>query len=550
MLFGRSLKRAVHCSKYPSPLVLSKDAAGGNMDRSIHAKILCRAKFIGLVGLVLMRFHVSAADNASCVPSDTDPVKICFDDPPITIDHCSKEIVPHFRVKRKRRAADDEAFYYFTYELSVDRKDYAVVDPFKELQQKYGLRLDDPTTEMRRLSLHWPNFIRDGDYKIKLTAYVDGRQTPFSEVSSSTHLHDRPIVKSLVVGISNYDDPEATRLLHADSDARTFAVLLHSLFPDSPDPIVLTSDAKDGNGTSRYLPTKENINAQLQAMEEADRDLCTGADWFVFYFSGHGIVGVDSANNEIEHFVSTKSFQPSALRTTAIRIPDLLNAIANIRAKNKLLILDSCFSGWSTIASSKGDGRNTSAPSPDATKTMGRHRSTKVEFVRDGKLVDAIQPGDPDPYNLGGDTLAFGQTAAREDKDQRHVLYLAAANATHEAEEGYVIYEEGKLHFTPSDDENEEQHALGHGLYTYVWTWNLLKQVSRLVKLPNFPGALPNPRNDQTCSVNFGDAATAADTQITDDLRHNPQNRDYQRPEVAGKSQHSPDSVSCDAAQR
>ena len=488
---------------------------------------------------VLAPRYAFSVDTATCEATDRHPVVICFKNPPLTVDHCSGSVVPNFLVNRKRTSDTDDAFYYFTYNLSFKNQLHPTFDPFAKLEQRYVLRSDDPTTEMKQLSLPQDSFKGDGDYTITLTVHVDGR-ADVTETSNVTRLHDGPVVKSILVGISEYDTPGVPRLLHADSDANTFAALLESIFPFSPHPIVLTS-----NKTGAFEPTKNNIIVQLQLAQDTD-ELCTDADWFVFYFSGHGVVDVDSQNKTAGHFVSTKSLDPSKIRSTAIEINDLLNAIYAIRAKNKLVILDSCFSGSSTPATVavEGDGvvLNTSRLT-QIPKSARRLQSGKVEYIRDHQLVDSVQPGDQNTNNLGGDSLVLDDTARREEANQRHVLYLSAADATHEAEEGYVGVEDNKLQFTPSDLETDQQKPLGHSLYTYAWTWNLLKQIPKNIALPNLPGALPSPANVHICFANFREAAEGADVFI-DDLRNRHEDREYQTPEIH-YSQHRPDRVRC-----
>jgi hypothetical protein len=365
-----------------------------------------------------------------------------------------------------------------------------------------------------------------------VTVYVDGRTTPVEADSGASYLVDRPVVRSVLVGISNYENPSVANLLHPDSDAKTFGALLQSLFPAGPAPMLLTSDSSD----QKRLPTRTNIIAQLQQQS----GFCT-EDWFIFYFSGHGIVAFNSNGNQFAYYLSTQTFDPTSLRPTAIRIGDLLNEIRNIPAKNKLVILDSCFSGAS---SRPGDRARTAPNSAASTHGTLRRATKKVTYIQDDKPVEAFQVANPDPNHLAGDTGAFNATSELEDHDNVHVLYLSAAGADHEAEEGYASYRDGLVFVPAAEESTPEQKAMGHGFFTYAWIWNLLKQTPRQLELPNFAGDRPKPAPAAACRINFEAAAQNTISQFYD-LRLSHTDHAYQYPEISGHSQHLPSSVEC-----
>ena len=478
-------------------------------------------------------FCGNAQTYPRCEATPSEPVKVCFADPPLTIDHCRKLILPRFHVFRERRSPADDAYYYYTYQLTRDGHADPLLNPFQNQEQRYVLRSEDGPGEASAVLGNLPqlSYGGPGDYSVKVTVYVDGR--PPAEADSGVyHLVDRPVVRSVLVGISNYENPSAANLLHADSDAKTFGALLQSLFPAGPAPVLLTSDSSD----QKKLPTKMNILAQLQQQS----GFCAPEDWFIFYFSGHGIVAFNSNGNQFAYYLSTQTFDPTSLRATAIRIGDLLNEIRNIPAKNKLVLLDSCFSGASSRPVDVARAAHNSGAS---TRSTLRRATKKVTYIQDDKPVDAFQVAKPDPNHLAGDTGAFDATSQAENNDNVHVLYLSAAGADHEAEEGYASYR-NELVFVPADEENTpEQKAMGHGFFTYAWIWNLLKQTPKQLQLPNLAGELPKPAPAEACRINFEAAAHNTISQF-EDLRLSHTDHAYQHPELSGSKQ-VPGSVEC-----
>src|SRR4051812_15995798 len=115
---------------------------------------MCFSQFSFVLCLtILCCFSDAAAQNPPCVATDVEPVKVCFADPPLTVDHCSKKLLPHFLVSRKRSSKDDEAYYYVTYELTHEAKTEPVFNPFSGQNQKYLLSEDDAPQQMDSLKL-------------------------------------------------------------------------------------------------------------------------------------------------------------------------------------------------------------------------------------------------------------------------------------------------------------------------------------------------------------------------------------------------------------
>lgn len=121
--------------------------------------------------------------------------------------------------------------------------------------------------------------------------------------------------KALVIGIDNY--PKAP-LSGCVNDASAVAELLRA----------------NGDGSPNFdvsLQTNVATKAQLRGMVE---DLFSGdADVALFYFSGHG---------SDQGYIITPDFQRNDM---GISMSDLLAKANGSRCKNKIIILDCCFSG-------------------------------------------------------------------------------------------------------------------------------------------------------------------------------------------------------------
>jgi hypothetical protein len=406
-------------------------------------------------------------------------------------------------------------------------------DPYKST---YSL-FDDDSYEQYQNKIHYP-LPHVGVFRLKITAFVESRD-PVVEISKGYPLYDPvPIIQAVIIGVSNYDlKSSISPLLHSDEDARSFDKFLKALFPSSVHAVLLTSDDKYNR------PTPENIVKALTAVK-LETTLCS-TDWFIFYFSGHGIVGSNSRINGrdksvTQHFISTVSLDPKKLSKTALPIESLLGDIRSISAGNKLVVLDSCFSGGS-IGYARPYGSGNSA------KSARIQHASKVVYVDNDSFIDPYDIESVSSGKLSSDLLAFKDIPAWEQRSNRHVLYLAAAAANQEAAEGYGDYTpQGALEFVFSEAETEAQKTKGHGLYTYVLLWNLLSQLPKGSAVPAvFVDHLPEAQSNLGCTINFlaGHQDGASDIHKLQ-LRLGKYN--LQEPEVAGFTEDKPPPLTCE----
>ena len=477
----------------------------------------------------------------SCEGTKDHPVEICFDDPPLVVNHCTREIELHFSVGLLPFDNGIRPPYYFTYQLARGGVQDKLENP---LNDKPLLTGADPLSQIPD-AVHIP-YRGPSDIAVTITVHAEGRDAE-TRTSNLVHISDPLLVTAIVVGVSKYSSPSVPQLSHADDDARSFDEFLKALFPQTLSSTLLTSD----NDVSKQ-PTLNHINDAITDEKLAPHS-CSNDDWFIFYFSGHGVVGSNEAivgekGAVATHYLSTSSLDPANLPTTALPIEDLLHEMRHLPAGNKIIILDSCFSGSSKRfhSSSTSDSQSTKgALTQERTVT----RSYKVAYIYHKSVVDPYEFGIKNPQRGSGDLLAFKEVPEEEETDSRRALYLSASMSDHEAEEGFEQYSENRLSFTPSDDEKEAEKPLGHGLYTFTVLWNLLAQLPKNAVLPEIlKGQNPTPSAAGPCSIDFSSAHDVGSGDIAR-LRvqsHSTNHaRDYQRPEVAGHTQTFPPALPC-----
>lgn len=164
---------------------------------------------------------------------------------------------------------------------------------------------------------------------------------------------------ALVVGVSEYGDPEIADLAYAADDARAVAEFLRSPaaglggFPDGH--VVLLTD-RDA--------TKSRIEAELAAL----RERTTEEDILLLYFAGHG--AVEPADSS-EYYIMAHDTRPNALEGTAVAMTRANAMMRDARAHNKILLADVAMDGRvipedlipvSPVSPGAGSARSTAGP--------------------------------------------------------------------------------------------------------------------------------------------------------------------------------------------
>lgn len=129
-------------------------------------------------------------------------------------------------------------------------------------------------------------------------------------------------IKALLVGINDYrDNPPCNDLPWCYNDVQAISkALAYGLRAQNNDIIIC------GNGG--YVTNKDVFDGLIKLLTIIQPD-----DTFIFYFSGHGSTGGNLSLSNIN-----------------INRQDIINLIEKTKAKNKLVILDSCFSGDNFIS--------------------------------------------------------------------------------------------------------------------------------------------------------------------------------------------------------
>ena len=150
------------------------------------------------------------------------------------------------------------------------------------------------------------------------------------EVTTSFTSSEKPSLTALVIGINEFKNPKL-KLQYSAADADLFAATLQSASEGLFDRVTIKKMTKPEETTS------EAILREIKSFQSLRPD-----DLFVFYIASHGTV------DEGEYFLITSnvgSLRTEKLKTDAISQHMLKEAIANIPATKKLIIIDTCNAG-------------------------------------------------------------------------------------------------------------------------------------------------------------------------------------------------------------
>lgn len=455
---------------------------------------------------------------APCTATQANPVAICFGTPALVMDHCNAKLIPNFTFAIWNAPNRPTVGYRYSYQVSYNGTPQL---PIHRIGDPDQFPFDGPPD----LTGQSVTYAGAGRYDLRVTVYPEGQQKPEFRNSDGFAVTDRPRVRGIVIGVSNYTN-DAYDLNYPDADARTFHTALTGLLGPTTD-IALdlyTSDENadlDGTGLVQAIRT-------AAANQGADGRMCGAQDWFVFYYSGHGVVAAHRHNNTVGRYISTASFDAANLEETALRIPSLATELGDTGAKNVLVILDSCFSGRYTSS------RHTLAPAPRDGRALplSLADSPKVLYVADGAAV-------LHPLAGKGDSLSFSNKLLEFDEDGRHGLVLSAAKADQQAEEGPARYARGPggqlwLEFERrSVTSNRTEKREGFGLFTFAWLANLLSQVPKAIDTGVWlrTGMPPLDISSGECSLDFEGAAIKAQGDISTLAKR--RSLDMQQPDIA-----------------
>jgi hypothetical protein len=149
--------------------------------------------------------------------------------------------------------------------------------------------------------------------------------------------------RAVLIGISQYSDPEMNDLAYADEDVKTFGSILRDFadYKESDTTLLLNEKA-----------TKENItSAIVNLVKESKKN---PLDHFILMYAGHGLPStIESSKTNAflaPHDAYLNQFFPEGAgglvgNETFINKAWLVKQLSSMNAKNIIIILDSCYSG-------------------------------------------------------------------------------------------------------------------------------------------------------------------------------------------------------------
>lgn len=151
--------------------------------------------------------------------------------------------------------------------------------------------------------------------------------------------------KAILIGISQYSDPDINCLAYADEDVRTFSTMLTNYAGYASADIVLLQNSK---------ATKQHIMNTITDMVRQSQK--KPLDHVIFMFAGHGLppnIKSNTTNSflapydaRVNEFYKESSGNASLVNNeTFINKAWLSKQLSNLKAREIVLILDSCYSG-------------------------------------------------------------------------------------------------------------------------------------------------------------------------------------------------------------
>jgi len=185
----------------------------------------------------------------------------------------------------------------------------------KSLTKEFTLKLTNGRNIIKAVAFNGDNSMQSNEATFEVTAL-------FAAAKPSLH--------ALVIGINEFKNPKL-KLKYSVADADLFAATLQKASAGLFDKVNIRKM------TTREATTNAAIIREVKSFQSLRPD-----DLFVFYIASHGTV------DEGEYFLITSnvgSLRTEKLKTDALSQHMLKEAIANIPATKKLIIIDTCNAG-------------------------------------------------------------------------------------------------------------------------------------------------------------------------------------------------------------
>ena len=207
----------------------------------------------------------------------------------------------------------------------------------------------------------------------------------------------------LMVGINTYSHFEENTLQFAESDA----LAINSAFCNFIERKTILGEQANANTIRREFEKFVSLS-QKQPL-----------DMFVFYFSGHGSYVLDRSGDEADGFDEVIVPHDGNLENEySLLTDDEINGfLKKIVARQILVILDSCYSGFSEGTFSKTK-QNLAPPAPDGTSLDRRAKSVNNRYEKTHKSIGVFNEFARD---LAADSI------------KRNVIVISAATSSSRA---------------------------------------------------------------------------------------------------------------------
>jgi uncharacterized caspase-like protein len=285
-----------------------------------------------------------------------------------------------------------------------------------------------------------------------------------SNISASSAAANR---YAIVIGVGTY--ASGGTCSYADNDAYNMAALLkkEGWTVNENEYQQLISSSSSSMQTT-YNPTMENIETAILKFSSINSN-----STILVYFSGHGAISSDGSTGYIAPYDGTASYDASGniQYSNCITAATLTKWIGALPCMNKVLILDSCYSGAFVDTGSSVDA------SPQDSNTISGSGDSSILASAVGNLstllaASVAASGDPDVLTIsacGSGEESYSGTTSMKDGVFTYYL-LQAANSGDTDGDGYVTCTEA-LAYTKKmikANWNKQNAALGEALLPHI----------------------------------------------------------------------------------
>lgn len=223
----------------------------------------------------------------------------------------------------------------------------------------------------------------------------------------------KPRLLLFAAGIDKYR-PAGARLRFARADAQSFAKLIQARMPDTYDraaSLALSKELYDEQAT------REAVVRGLEAIGEASRE----GDTVLIYLAGHGVIVPSPKDRTVDlyHFIpqDVSDTAPDVVAREAVSEKELIRLISGIKARNVLVLLDTCHAGAFSVGNvdkmyqELGTSRYLLAAAAGTQEALDGYNDRNGVFahaVLEGLNGMAQLPGDAEIYHL-----TLGQVVSR-----------------------------------------------------------------------------------------------------------------------------------------